>query len=119
MPAKMSTGIDAYKMRLPIFDWLRWPSWMRSEPRSGFAEISGLAIHPSAPCIDAPTQFRLRTAEPKNYTNGSVRDRGIHIVTQQSANEAEIPFFMPGGRPGWTGPRQGEAARTPRREGRP
>src|SRR5258707_6631488 len=86
-------------MRLPIFDWLRWPSWMRSEPRSGFAEISGLAIHPSAPCIDAATQFRLRTTEPENYTNGSVRDRGIHIVTQQSTIRTEITSWRLAGWP--------------------
>src|SRR6266851_6436091 len=38
-------------MRLPIFDWLRCPSWMRSEPRSGFVEICGLAINPLLPLI--------------------------------------------------------------------
>src|SRR6266851_156879 len=38
-------------MRLLIFDWLRCPSWMRSEPRSGFVEICGLAINPLLPLI--------------------------------------------------------------------
>jgi hypothetical protein len=65
---------------------------MRRDPRSGFAETCELAIVPPAPCIDAKTQLKLRNAEPENYTNGSVQDRGIHIVTQQSAIRAEIPF---------------------------
>jgi hypothetical protein len=65
---------------------------MRRDPRSGFAETCELAIEPLAPCIDAKTQLKLRNAEPENYTNGSVQDRGIHIVTQQSTIRAEIPF---------------------------
>src|SRR5260370_13376920 len=35
--------------RSPILDWLRWPSWMRRDPRSGFAETCELAIGPPAP----------------------------------------------------------------------
>src|SRR6266403_4895209 len=95
MPAKMRTGIAAYMTRRPMPELLRWPSPMRNEPRSGFAEICELAIGPPAPSIDAETQLPLRTAEPENYTNGSVQDRGIHIVTQQSAIRAEIPFLCP------------------------
>ena len=102
MPAKMSTGMAAKMTRLPVPVLLRWPSWMRSEPRSGFAETCELAIGPPAPCIDAKTQLRLRAAQPENYTNGSARDRGSHIVTQQSAIRAEIPLML-GGRPGRKG----------------
>src|SRR5258707_14461764 len=95
MPGKMRTGIAAYMRRRPVPDLLRWQSPMRTEPRSGFAEICELAIGPRAPCIDAKTQLRLRTTEPENYTNGSVQDRGIHIVTQQPAIRAEIHFKCP------------------------
>src|SRR3981081_2752485 len=85
--------------RVPVPVLLRWPSWMRSDPRSAFPEISELAMVPPTPCIDAKTQLRLRTTEPKNYTDGSVQDRGTHIVTQPSAIRAEIPLAR-GGRPG-------------------
>src|SRR3981081_4002508 len=88
--------------RVPVPVLLRWPSWMRSDPRSAFPEISELAMVPPTPCIDAKTQLRLRTTEPKNYTDGSVQDRGTHIVTQPSAIRAEIPW-APGGRPGRRG----------------
>src|SRR6267378_4133814 len=86
--------------RLPAPVLLRWPSWMRRDPRSGFAETSELAIRRPAPCIDAKTQLTLRAAEPENYTNGSARDRGVHIVTQPSDARTEIPL-CPGGRPEW------------------
>src|SRR5260370_8248877 len=74
---------------------VRLPFSMRTGSRSGFEGIFVLAIGLPAPCIDAKTQFLLRTAEPENYTNGSVQDRGIHIVTQQSAIRAEIPLLCP------------------------
>src|SRR5437016_8941484 len=100
-------------MRLPIFDWLRWPSWMCSEPSSGFAEISGLAIGPPAPPIDAKAQFRLRTAEPRNYTYGSVKDRGTVIVPR---NRRRLKFLSGDRRgqghvqgTGWQGHRWNEA----------
>src|SRR5437588_5232950 len=109
----MRTGMAAKMTLLLVPVLLRWPSWMRRDPRSGFAETCELAIGPPAPCIDRKTQFRLRTAEPENYTNGSVPDRGIHIVTQQSRNEAEIRFehrreakgTLSKRRQGWRGPK--------------
>src|SRR6266566_5591377 len=111
----MRTGMAAKMTRLPVPVLLRWPSWMRRDPRSGFAETCELAILPRAPCIDAKTQLRLRTAEPENYTNGSVQDRGIHIVTQQSAIRAEIPFLCPadGRLRRGVSPRHARAGRTP------
>src|SRR5216684_8408837 len=100
----MRTGMAAKMTRLPVPVLLRWPSWMRRDPRSGFAETCELAIGPRAPCIDAKTHLRLRTVDPENYTNGSVQERGIHIVTQPSTIRTEIPLQCPeagrGGRNG-------------------
>src|SRR5260370_116865 len=54
-------GRETKIIRLPIFDWLRWPSWIRSDPRSGFAEICGLAISGPFPSNEKASHLPMDT----------------------------------------------------------
>src|SRR5438270_13485449 len=66
MAAKMTTGREAYITRLPMPDLLRWPSWMRREPRSGFDESTGIS-KVSASFFKSVLPLTLRMGLLQNY----------------------------------------------------
>ena len=58
-------------MRLPILDWVRWPSWMRNEPKSGLAETGGVAIRALFLLTGKPHLVLRRTV----FKNNRCRER--------------------------------------------
>src|SRR6266550_612670 len=107
----MRTGMAAKMTRLPVPVLLRWPSWMRSDPRSGFAETCevamgrGLLVSMQRHDLGYVRQSqkitqmaRYRIGEPiivtpnRRLLGYNYRIGEPIIVTQQSAIRAEIPF---------------------------